>query len=194
MWESLLAGAIGGILVSGFGIVAGALLWIKQQRWSLKREIYSELLPMLSRFYVVNRVVASSMLRLTDGHLVDVARFQAWMDERDEMFARIDSRYGYFRLFISPESGEALKRILESIHNVLEDMKNTPPAPPNDKMKQKEEFLILGKGQGEIVNLTEDALRAVQESAEDDLRFAFEIPFTGYVVGEGSNRSKRSDA
>ena len=87
MWESLLAGAIGGILVSGFAIVAGALLWIKQQRWSLKREIYSELLPMLSRFYVLNRLIASTMLRVANNENVDEKRWQAWVDERDEWFA-----------------------------------------------------------------------------------------------------------
>ena len=188
MWESLLAGAIGGILVSGFGIVLGAFLWINQQRWSLKREIYSELLPMLSRYYVLNRLITSLMLRLANNERVDpleVTRWQAWNAERDEVLARVDSRYGYFKLFISPESADALTGILKSIHDVVEGMKNVPVAPANDPVRQREEFLTLGKAQGRIVNLTEDALRAVQKSAEEDLRFAFKAPFTDYVIGEG---------
>ena len=109
--------------------------------------------------------------------------------ERDELHDRIDSKYGYFKLFISPASGDALKGILESIQTVMEEMKKVPVAPDDDRVKQTEEFLTFGKGQGKIVDLTEDALRAVQKSAEEDLRFAFEIPFTSYVIGEGKRRA-----
>ena len=47
---------------------------------------------------------------------------------------------------------------------------SVPQATPGDLAEAKTEFLMMGKAQGKTTNLAENALRAVQESAEEDLR------------------------
>ncbi len=68
------------------------------------------------------------------------------------------------------------------------------PSPKGDgfgrrlHFRESADFLELKEAQEKIIPLAVVAIKAVFLSAKEDLRFAFEIPFTGYVIGEGRSR------
>lgn len=172
--ESLIVAVIGGIAVQGFVILLGAIIWIKQQNWNQRREIYARLFPLLTRFYTVNRLLVAVLRRAPNIEDEEVKRFLQWIDERQSLFERLDDSYGYSKLFISEESQRAITALLDSVREVSEGV------------KESKDFLKLKDAQEKIGPLADAAIKALFLSAKEDLRFAFEIPFTGYVIGEGT--------
>jgi len=159
MWESLIAGAIGGIFVNGFAILAGAVLWVRQRRWEMSRDANKDLLPLMGQLFSVHR---SLWRTLESGD----PRYFNLLTERWRLSTEFDKLVLYAKVFLSADTKGAIETLeddVEKISTPLSDLEKRAQEDPRGAYEQGKQYYM------DLANAYERAIELAQRSAERDL-------------------------
>jgi len=101
----------------------------------------------------------------------------------------LDSNFGYAALFVDKQAKESLFTLMEFVRGKSGELSHLFRLDSSSPVVSGIQLNATLYTQTQIIGKIEDTMRAVQRSAEKDLTFEVELPFTEFFTGKRNEKS-----